>query len=534
MQKEKSSKVWIEVTGWVLASMMLIAAVAALLLALRRQTPAQIPATELELWYMETGDAELDSAKRAALDSVLERFAEEYGQVMLRVTAVPQEDYARELAAAADAPDIFETTGLSPQESVQAASVVNQLGRLSGKAYLACEQASDSQFPTGIVVPMVYVNTTLGEVESVAELAALRDTCMQLGEYFSVKESALELYVALYGEEIVGYGEKTAKNDFLDGRVFVYFGDSTDYFDIQNRLAGAYRVLMPGGNRSVYRYGESWSMQPDNEQERVAAAELLGYFASDFAQDCFHVQTHSGNLPVLEQTAETFAELYGELGAAKEWLGHKFAAPAADVQALLAAADKSVLTELKAGASAVFDDVPADSWYTKAVSKVYAKGLMEGTSATAFEPESAISKADLVTALYRVAGRPEVGAGTPFHDVDKYTEQGKAAVWAYENGIVSGNGEGSFNGGDPVNLETCMLLLYRYAEKAGYDMTIEKKNGQFADGTAVGGWANDSVMWAISHGLFSVQNGGTISPHVAMTRGRFAVILENMLRQMPA
>ena len=154
---------------------------------------------------------------------------------------------------------------------------------------------------------------------------------------------------------------------------------------------------------------------------------------------------------------------------------------------------------------------------------------MDGVDVNQFEPDRAISKIDIITALYRVSGKPDAKEEAPFSDVDSYTEQGKAAAWAYVNGIASGTGEGEFRGNDPVNLETCMLLLYHYAEKAGYDMSIEKKNGQFADGAAVDDWADDSVMWAISKGLFNVQNGGTISPRTVMTRGRFAVILENML-----
>ena len=85
-----------------------------------------------------------------------------------------------------------------------------------------------------------------------------------------------------------------------------------------------------------------------------------------------------------------------------------------------------------------FTDVPSGSWYYNAVTYAYENNLFNGTSATTFSPELSMSRAMLVTVLYRLHGSPEVSGATPFADVPAGEYYTRPVLWANENGIVTG------------------------------------------------------------------------------------------------
>lgn len=497
----------------------------------------ELSPAELDVWYMAAENAEEAEAKKAAMEGVVAEFEEKHSNVIVNVTAVRQGTYAQALSEAfskGTAPDVFESTILSQDALQQADSLTKQYGALKNSTYLENKIVGQKQMPAGIVVPMIFVNTSRGAIESAENIAQVVEACKRYAEYFEVKVTAVDLYATLYGEEIADYARNTAKEKFLSGDLMIYFGDSSDYFDVQEAMPGGYMLLMPESRKSTYRYSDLWSMAGSDKNTQQAAAALIDYFCGELAQDYFHIQQHSSGLPIAKLAMSDFVGVYDELAVLEEWLEKDYEAPVENAVALLEKANPELLETLKAGASAVFSDVPANAWYAKSISRLYAKNLMNGTGATVFEPESTIRKIDIIIAFYRLAGSPDVKQADVFKDIDYKTEQGQAALWAYEREIASGTGEGEFHPNDPVSFETCMLLLYRYAKGAGYDMTISKKPGQFADGTEIGSWASDAVMWAITQKLVNIQNGGTILPQAEMARGRFAVIFENMLARKPA
>lgn len=110
-----------------------------------------------------------------------------------------------------------------------------------------------------------------------------------------------------------------------------------------------------------------------------------------------------------------------------------------------------------------FTDVSRDDWFANGVDYVSQKGLMSGTGTGTFAPNTALTRGMLVTILYQMAGAPEVTGTCPFRDVAAGSYYEKAAIWAAENGLVSGYENGCFGPNDPVTREQLAAILYRYA-----------------------------------------------------------------------
>ena len=109
---------------------------------------------------------------------------------------------------------------------------------------------------------------------------------------------------------------------------------------------------------------------------------------------------------------------------------------------------------------AVFNDVPNNIWYTKAVNYVAEKSLMNGTGAS-FKPMDSTSRAMLVTVLYRIAGEPSVKGTAPFRDVEKNSWYTNAVIWAAENGIVKGMDETHFEPDTACSRAHALTFLWR-------------------------------------------------------------------------
>ena len=117
----------------------------------------------------------------------------------------------------------------------------------------------------------------------------------------------------------------------------------------------------------------------------------------------------------------------------------------------------TIPTALAAGG--IFSDVPNGAWYADAVDYVYEHGIMNGTSATTFSPNTPMTRAMLVTVLHRAAGSPSAATGTAFSDVPSGAYYTDAVAWASANGIVTGYGNGRFGSNDPVSRAKIAAIL---------------------------------------------------------------------------
>ena len=115
-----------------------------------------------------------------------------------------------------------------------------------------------------------------------------------------------------------------------------------------------------------------------------------------------------------------------------------------------------------AEAATSFDDVPADADYAQAVAWCKEKGIMNGVSDASFDPDGTLTRAMLVTTLYRAEGEPAVTGKSVFTDASAGTWYSNAVVWANESGLVQGYGNGLFGVNDPVSVEQLEVILGRY------------------------------------------------------------------------
>ena len=113
-----------------------------------------------------------------------------------------------------------------------------------------------------------------------------------------------------------------------------------------------------------------------------------------------------------------------------------------------------------------FSDVDASAWYAEAVMYCREHGLMNGTSGTTFEPESNLTRAMLVTVLYRSAGSPAVTGTDNFSDTVAGAYYSDAVLWATQRGLVNGYGNGLFGTNDPITQAHLNLILQRYTNEA--------------------------------------------------------------------
>lgn len=182
---------------------------------------------------------------------------------------------------------------------------------------------------------------------------------------------------------------------------------------------------------------------------------------------------------------------------------------------------------------AVFNDVPNNIWYTKAVNYVAEKSLMNGTGAS-FKPMDSTSRAMLVTVLYRMAGSPEVEGkvSETFKDCVDGSYYANAVLWASQNNIVNGYGD-SFKPNQAVTRQEMAKILY------GYDKVMEKAGETFAvqltytDLDSIAGWALEGVNYCTAAGYLSGSNNA-FTPKGNATRAMTAQVLMNMTAEKEA
>lgn len=179
-------------------------------------------------------------------------------------------------------------------------------------------------------------------------------------------------------------------------------------------------------------------------------------------------------------------------------------------------------------------DVPSNSVYHKAVSYVSDNGYMTGTGKNIFSPDVEVSRAMLVTILYRCAGSPtdfdlESVRGA-FADVKQGRWYELAVYWAYSNGIVVGTSKDKFSPDIGVSLEDCCVMLYRYSKKYlnNSDISYNANDCLFTDLDSVSNYARDGVSWALYHYLLEGISETVLSPKRVLTRGQVAQIVCKM------
>lgn len=183
--------------------------------------------------------------------------------------------------------------------------------------------------------------------------------------------------------------------------------------------------------------------------------------------------------------------------------------------------------------SKAFTDLDADAWYHEGVDYALTNGLMNGVGGGRFEPDGQLTRAQLVTVLYRAAGEPDTGKQVnPFTDVADDAWYTKAVIWAANNGIVNGVAKNVFAPDASITREQIATMLYRYA---GAEAAKEDKLSAFPDAAKVSDWAKEALNWAVASGLINgvADANGTanLEPQATATRAQIATILMRWLEK---
>lgn len=195
----------------------------------------------------------------------------------------------------------------------------------------------------------------------------------------------------------------------------------------------------------------------------------------------------------------------------------------------------NVLNGVTAMASFPFTDVPAGAWYYGAAAYAYNNGLFAGETATTFAPNQTMNRAMLVTVLWSLAGKPAPKGVNTFSDVPDGAWYTNAVTWAAENSVVTGVGSGRFDPSGAVTREQAAVILYKYAQSKGYDVSARADLTAFPDAGSVSDWAQDALAWANATGLIqgTVYGSKTIlDPQGSASRAQVAAILRSYVEHV--
>ena len=180
-------------------------------------------------------------------------------------------------------------------------------------------------------------------------------------------------------------------------------------------------------------------------------------------------------------------------------------------------------------AGGTFTDVPATHWAAGAVEFVTSQGLLQGTGASTFAPGQPMTRAMLVTALWREAGSPVVNYAMDFDDVAEGQWYTEAVRWAASEGIVAGTGKG-FSPDAALTRESLAAILFRYAGGQADGDSLDS----YADGAGVSAWAREAMNWAVAQGLITGKSGGRLDPGGTASRAEVSAILMRYVQSAQA
>ena len=178
-----------------------------------------------------------------------------------------------------------------------------------------------------------------------------------------------------------------------------------------------------------------------------------------------------------------------------------------------------------------FDDLDINMWYHTDTDYVLLNGLMNGVEEKTFAPSENLTRAMLVTVLYRNENNGAEPDGMPFMDVKKGSYYEKAVLWAQQNGIVNGISQTEFAPDMSITREQIAAILYRYAQFKGIDVSgADSANIQsYSDFNTISEYAVKPLSWAADTGLIKGRSDTTLNPKDNATRAEIAAVLHRFL-----
>ena len=179
----------------------------------------------------------------------------------------------------------------------------------------------------------------------------------------------------------------------------------------------------------------------------------------------------------------------------------------------------------------IFMDISADHWFVPDVQFVYNREIMVGKTKDIFDPSGLLLREECVQALYNHMGKPAVSGTNPYPDVKENAWYYNAVIWAKQNDIANGYGNGNFGIGDPITREQFALMLYKYAGLRGYDQTaLAGKSSSYNDSSKISSWAQTAMDWAVTQDLLNCSDNN-LNPQGNTTRAECAHSLKKLFER---
>ena len=177
-----------------------------------------------------------------------------------------------------------------------------------------------------------------------------------------------------------------------------------------------------------------------------------------------------------------------------------------------------------------FADLSENAWYYPSVREMVSYALMNGTSKTSFSPDQTLTRAMLVTILWRMEGEPSV-MPSGFRDVPSGKWYSAAVDWAADVGVITGFPDATFRPDVPVTREQAAVILFRYAPVMGRSNTERARENTFSDGAKVSGYALEAASWAFACGIVTGYPDGTLRPDATASRAQIAKMIVTFLNE---
>lgn len=177
-------------------------------------------------------------------------------------------------------------------------------------------------------------------------------------------------------------------------------------------------------------------------------------------------------------------------------------------------------------AGQTFLDVPKSFWGYESIERAAQLGYVNGVGGGKFEPNRQLTRAEFVTMLHRMAGKPTASTAAAFTDVSQNAWYRDAVNWAAEKGYVNGTGANTFSPDGKITRQEVVTILFRYSgsQSGAETMFTAAYDSQFTDSGAIAPWAKTAMYWAIYNGVVNGTSPTTVSPTATATRAEVAAI----------
>jgi len=172
-----------------------------------------------------------------------------------------------------------------------------------------------------------------------------------------------------------------------------------------------------------------------------------------------------------------------------------------------------------------------NNWIYVAAQYVSGKNIMVGTSSTIFAPDSILNRSMFAQIIYSLEGKPDISYSNIYPDVYAGEWYSNSVTWISQQGITSGYGNGNYGTNDSISREQLVLMLYKYADLKGYDISGRSNLVQYNDRDIISSWGVEAMQWAVNAGIITGKSNSILDPNGKATRAECATMMMSFCKK---